>query len=127
MPGIRNVRKRPAIESEDESDNSYASAGSKRTRRDASDEEDGDDIHMPGSLVRVKLTNFVTYTAAEFNLGPSLNMIIGPNGTGKSTLVCAICLGLGWSPQVGTIRPHADQSSTNTCRIWVGPKTSANS
>ena len=23
-------------------------------------------------------------------------MIIGPNGTGKSTLVCAICLGLGW-------------------------------
>jgi chromosome segregation ATPase len=25
-------------------------------------------------------------------------MIIGPNGTGKSTLVCAICLGLGWPP-----------------------------
>ena len=24
-------------------------------------------------------------------------MIIGPNGTGKSTLVCAICLGLGWA------------------------------
>lgn len=27
-------------------------------------------------------------------------MVIGPNGTGKSTLVCAICLGLGWGPQV---------------------------
>jgi chromosome segregation ATPase len=26
-------------------------------------------------------------------------MIIGPNGTGKSTLVCAICLGLGWSSE----------------------------
>lgn len=26
--------------------------------------------------------------------GPSLNMIIGPNGTGKSTFVCAIILGL---------------------------------
>jgi chromosome segregation ATPase len=25
-------------------------------------------------------------------------MVIGPNGTGKSTLVCAICLGLGWDP-----------------------------
>lgn len=25
-------------------------------------------------------------------------MVIGPNGTGKSTLVCAICLGLGWPP-----------------------------
>lgn len=26
-------------------------------------------------------------------------MVIGPNGTGKSTLVCAICLGLGWGPK----------------------------
>lgn len=62
---------------------------------------------QPGSLVRVKLTNFVTYTAAEFHPGPSLNMVIGPNGTGKSTLVCAICLGLGWSPAVGySVLPH---------------------
>ncbi len=64
----------------------------------------GDDTtiskHQPGSIVRVKLKNFVTYTAAEFHLGPSLNMVIGPNGTGKSTLVCAICLGLGWGPVV---------------------------
>ncbi|KAG8528661.1 uncharacterized protein KY384_006348 [Bacidia gigantensis] len=52
--------------------------------------------HQPGSIVRVKLSNFVTYTAVEFFPGPSLNMVIGPNGTGKSTLVCAICLGLGW-------------------------------
>ncbi|KAK5175055.1 Structural maintenance of chromosomes protein 5 [Saxophila tyrrhenica] len=52
--------------------------------------------HQPGSIVRVTLTNFVTYTKAEFHPGPNLNMIIGPNGTGKSTLVCAICLGLGW-------------------------------
>ena len=56
--------------------------------------------HQPGSIVRVKLENFVTYTTVEFLPGPSLNMVIGPNGTGKSTLVCAICLGLGWSPQV---------------------------
>ena len=53
--------------------------------------------HQPGSIVRVTLTNFVTYTKAEFHPGPNLNMIIGPNGTGKSTLVCAICLGLGWA------------------------------
>lgn len=58
--------------------------------------------HQPGSIVRVKLANFVTYTAVEFLPGPSLNMVIGPNGTGKSTLVCAICLGLGWGPQVGS-------------------------
>lgn len=54
----------------------------------------------PGAIVRVKLTDFVTYTSAEFFPGPKLNMVIGPNGTGKSTLVCAICLGLGWGPQV---------------------------
>lgn len=58
------------------------------------------DQYQPGSIVRVRLQNFVTYTSAEFFPGPNLNMIIGPNGTGKSTLVCAICLGLGWGPQV---------------------------
>lgn len=55
--------------------------------------------HQPGSIVRVSLENFVTYSKSEFWPGPNLNMIIGPNGTGKSTLVCAICLGLGWSPK----------------------------
>lgn len=55
--------------------------------------------YQPGSIVRVTMKNFVTYTAAEFHPGPSLNMIIGPNGTGKSTLVCAICLGLGFKPE----------------------------
>ena len=56
-------------------------------------------VHQPGSIVRVKLENFVTYDSGEFRPGPSLNMVIGPNGTGKSTLVCAICLGLGWGSQ----------------------------
>lgn len=56
--------------------------------------------YKPGAIVRIKMTNFVTYNSAEFFPGPKLNMVIGPNGTGKSTLVCAICLGLGWGPQV---------------------------
>lgn len=58
----------------------------------------GPNDFQPGAIVRVKLTNFVTYENAEFYPGPSLNMVIGPNGTGKSSLVCAICLGLGWGP-----------------------------
>lgn len=116
MPGLlQQRRKRPPIElSEDDendaSDHSSVSAGSKRARHalDASSGHirtngrrhgEGNDEFQPGTLVRVKLENFVTYTAAEFHLGPSLNMIIGPNGTGKSTLVCAICLGLGWSSE----------------------------
>lgn len=52
----------------------------------------------PGAIIKVKVKNFVTYALTEFTLSPSLNMIIGPNGTGKSTFVCAVCLGLGGSP-----------------------------
>ncbi|KAF2848756.1 structural maintenance of chromosomes protein-like protein 5 [Plenodomus tracheiphilus IPT5] len=129
MPGIRqNGRKRPSTAiSEDEDErsepSSSVSVGSKRARtapdvfsspvrtngsrttqapqsNHTSDKTRYvDDEFQPGSLIRVKLKNFVTYTAAEFLLGPSLNMVIGPNGTGKSTLVCAICLGLGWGSE----------------------------
>jgi structural maintenance of chromosomes protein 5 len=79
--------------------------------------------HQPGAIVRVKLTNFVTYTSAEFFPGPNLNMVIGPNGTGKSTLVCAICLGLGWGPQVWetTLSPSFNVSSTNDTTA-TGPR-----
>ncbi|KAA8896164.1 P-loop containing nucleoside triphosphate hydrolase protein, partial [Sphaerosporella brunnea] len=57
-----------------------------------------DQPFQPGAIVRVAVKNFVTYTYAELKPGPSLNMIIGPNGTGKSSIVCAICLGLGYAP-----------------------------
>ncbi|KUI74467.1 Structural maintenance of chromosomes protein 5 [Cytospora mali] len=53
-----------------------------------------------GAIVRVMVENFVTYEKAEFSPGPNLNMVIGPNGTGKSSLVCAICLGLGYPASV---------------------------
>lgn len=122
MPGlVQQRRKRASTELSDDdennaSDHSSVSAGSKRARRSHNasrghnrtngrrpDERTTyrltDDEFQSGTLIRVKLENFVTYTAAEFHLGPSLNMIIGPNGTGKSTLVCAICLGLGWSSE----------------------------
>ncbi|KAE8159433.1 hypothetical protein BDV40DRAFT_241849 [Aspergillus tamarii] len=86
-----------------------ASKGSKIAKpRSAQPTQNGDqhngaavqDGYKPGAIVRIKVTDFVTYTSAEFFPGPKLNMVIGPNGTGKSTLVCAICLGLGWGPVV---------------------------
>lgn len=57
------------------------------------------DDFKPGALIKIRLENFVTYTLAEFDLSPSLNMIMGPNGSGKSTFVCAVCLGLASKPE----------------------------
>ncbi|PCH40750.1 nucleoside triphosphate hydrolase protein [Wolfiporia cocos MD-104 SS10] len=58
------------------------------------------DGFVPGSIVRIQLKNFVTYDFVEFCPGPYLNLIFGPNGTGKSTIACAICLGLNFPPSV---------------------------
>ncbi|KAJ7095537.1 hypothetical protein C8R44DRAFT_813419 [Mycena epipterygia] len=58
------------------------------------------DGFIPGSIVRIQLRNFVTYDAVEFRPGAFLNMILGPNGTGKSSIACAICLGLNWPPTI---------------------------
>jgi len=156
MPGlVQNARKRPAIalsddDENEQSDRSSVSVGSKRARhgRDASEgppqtnghrshERRGalsiDDEFPPGTLVRVKLKNFVTYTAAEFHLGPSLNMIIGPNGTGKSTLVCAICLGLGWSSEhlgrakeLGHFVKNGSDEATIEIELAAGPGMKSN-
>jgi len=53
--------------------------------------------HKPGAVVRVSVKNFGTYGKGEFFPGPYLNMVIGPNGTGKSTLGRALCIGLAFS------------------------------
>lgn len=53
------------------------------------------DAFQPGSIIRCKLTNFMSYTLTEFHFGPKMNLLIGPNGSGKSTFVCAVCIGLG--------------------------------
>ncbi|KAM7356002.1 structural maintenance of chromosomes 5 [Cochliomyia hominivorax] len=51
-----------------------------------------------GKIKTVCCKNFVTYSRCEFNPSEYLNVIIGPNGTGKSTLVSAIVLSLGGEP-----------------------------
>ncbi|EFY97078.1 RecF/RecN/SMC and AAA ATPase domain protein [Metarhizium robertsii] len=126
MPRLTSRRRRRSDtgDAEDSGDvwngfGSQASDSSKRRRLDSESDSDGDtgpsapsaglvngvsngDImqdFQPGAIVRVSVQNFVTYEKAEFFPGPHLNMVIGPNGTGKSSLVCAICLGLGYSPK----------------------------
>ncbi|KAJ3023997.1 Structural maintenance of chromosomes protein 5 [Thoreauomyces humboldtii] len=67
-------------------------------KRQKTNETDEEARFPQGAIVRIRLKNFITYDAVEFRPGPNLNMIIGPNGTGKSSLVCAIALGLGGKP-----------------------------
>lgn len=52
------------------------------------------DAYPTGSVMRVEVSNFMTYKRATVEPGPKLNLVLGPNGTGKSSLVCAICVGL---------------------------------
>ncbi|XP_042347147.1 structural maintenance of chromosomes protein 5 [Plectropomus leopardus] len=49
---------------------------------------------VEGSILRLTMKNFLTYDYSVLYPGPNLNMIVGANGTGKSSIVCAICLGL---------------------------------
>ena len=42
----------------------------------------------------------MTYDFVEFYPGPHLNIILGPNGTGKSSIAAAIAIGLGFAPKV---------------------------
>ncbi|KAI5925794.1 P-loop containing nucleoside triphosphate hydrolase protein [Camillea tinctor] len=72
--------------------------------------------------------NFVTYEQAEFLPGPNLNLVIGPNGTGKSSLVCAICLGLGFHPKhlgrasrVGEFVKHGNDTATIEIELQKRP------
>ncbi|KAF8634626.1 hypothetical protein AX15_000803 [Amanita polypyramis BW_CC] len=58
------------------------------------------DGYIPGSIMRIQLKNFVTYDFVQFRCGPYLNMILGPNGTGKSSIACAIALGLNFPPSI---------------------------
>jgi len=41
-----------------------------------------------------------TYDNVVCKPGPNLNVIIGPNGTGKSSIICGICLAVGGKPKI---------------------------
>lgn len=60
----------------------------------------GKSEYSEGALVSLRMVNFLSYEDAFVQFGPRLNVVMGPNGTGKSTLVCAMALVLAGSPKV---------------------------
>eukprot|EP01084_Bolivina_argentea_P070532 128230_1 len=52
-----------------------------------------------GQITKMTLTNWVTFDHTVIDCEPGLNLIVGPNGTGKSSVVCAIGLGLAGKPK----------------------------
>ncbi|KAG2448839.1 hypothetical protein HYH02_006190 [Chlamydomonas schloesseri] len=56
------------------------------------------DAFAKGAVKLVRMHDFMTYNGTvTVRPGARLNLVLGPNGTGKSSLVCALCIGLGGS------------------------------
>ncbi|KAI1726808.1 AAA domain-containing protein [Ditylenchus destructor] len=61
-------------------------------------ENNPDEVKDHGAITKIVFHNFLTYDDATCVPGPFLNVIIGPNGTGKSTILCGICFAAGGAP-----------------------------
>ncbi|GLC34495.1 hypothetical protein PLESTB_001255100 [Pleodorina starrii] len=111
MPSIKREREE-AYESDNETDgeDDLEDANDEEEPAGAESEEEepaapsGSDrrpvFFTKGSVKLVKMHDFMTYNGTVVvRPGPRLNLVLGPNGTGKSSLVCALCLGLNGSPK----------------------------
>lgn len=83
--------------------------------------------YHPGSIVRVAMRNFLTYTDTVAYPGPQLNVVLGPNGTGKSALTHAICLACGGAPKsIGRsddikqfVRRNSEANGKSFCEVDI--------
>ncbi|XP_050058944.1 structural maintenance of chromosomes protein 5 [Aphis gossypii] len=57
------------------------------------------DHMVEGSIVKVVLKNFMTFSEVVYTPNSKLNLILGPNGSGKSSIVTALILGFGGNPK----------------------------
>ncbi|KRZ73932.1 Structural maintenance of chromosomes protein 5 [Trichinella papuae] len=54
----------------------------------------------PGAICSIKLENFMIHDNFLMHPGPDLNIVFAPNGTGKSAILCAVCLVFGGTPKI---------------------------
>lgn len=105
----------------------------KENKIEPDDDIEEDYEHIPavdrqlghGCIDKIVFKNFLTYNYVECRPGPYLNVIIGPNGTGKSSIICGICLALGGSPKIlgrsdniSDFVMHGKDEGANEVYIW---------
>eukprot|EP00117_Sycon_ciliatum_P034082 scpid19614/ scgid4000/ Structural maintenance of chromosomes protein 5; Protein expressed in male leptotene and zygotene spermatocytes 453 len=75
---------------------------------------------VDGSILKLKVRDFLTYSECVYDFGPGLNVLLGPNGTGKSSVVCALCLGLaGAQNLLGRAREIGDFVRHGQEEAWI--------
>ena len=60
-----------------------------------------------------------TFDDIELLPGAGLNVIVGPNGTGKSSIVCGICLGLAGHPKLLGRAKEVSNYFIHSCLYFV--------
>jgi structural maintenance of chromosomes protein 5 len=76
--------------------------------------------YAKGAITRIQMHNFLVYRDVTVPVGPRLNLVLGPNGTGKSSIVCALALALGAPPKIlGRADNLADFVMHEKAEAWV--------
>ncbi|KAJ8485215.1 hypothetical protein OPV22_017700 [Ensete ventricosum] len=101
---------------------SVAHRAAKRSKLNQRAEDD----YLPGNIVEIEIHNFMTYDRLKCQPGSRLNLVIGPNVSGKSSLVCAIALAgepqlLGGASSVGAFVKRGEESGY--IKISLGGET----
>ena len=76
-----------------------------------------------GALLSITLENFMIHDRLRLEFGSSCNLIMGPNGNGKSSILCGLVIGLGGDPKKilkrGRKLEHFIKSTSKEARIKV--------
>ena len=72
-----------------------------------------------GSIMLIRMVNFMHYSDITIRPLPGFNVLLGHNGSGKSAIVNAICIGLGGS--IDTLQvPETATRDWYWCEVSIG-------
>ncbi|KAL7678285.1 hypothetical protein ACOME3_004515 [Neoechinorhynchus agilis] len=84
--------------------------------------DENDSVIHKGAIVRLSVMNFMSFSKFVWIPDSKFNVVLGHNGAGKSSLMCAICLVMGGHPSLsgrsGNIKRFV-KSGCTSCSIEV--------